>query len=229
LVPDEVLAQGWNHKIKAHFYRAQGEWQQAVSMYTKILEGNPTDAMTYVHRSRSKTRLGDQSGALSDLNQAVNLLPGRPDFLAQRSLIKDAIGDLAGSAVDARFALNLHDQLHVIWAHRAEAKRRLGNYHGALDDATLSLKLDPSLVKALLTRGASHLALGNKKEASRDLAHARKLAPEEGPRVDTLLTSGPEPCLTALPSHGTRVRDAGKCACSELVSVTEASDMLGAF
>lgn len=83
-----VLA--WNpQKVRALV--ASGKYDEAVLLYTKMLDAHPGSYTLYIGRSRAKFLAGDRSGAISDLDHAENLNPNDESIASLRAQIEEGI------------------------------------------------------------------------------------------------------------------------------------------
>lgn len=87
--PASVLPPQNAKKVRALV--AAGKYAEAVTTYTKMIELQPGSYTLYIGRARAKFLAGDRSGALSDLDIAVNLHPGDPSLDAFRAQIEEGV------------------------------------------------------------------------------------------------------------------------------------------
>ncbi|MBP0028437.1 tetratricopeptide repeat-containing serine protease family protein [Roseofilum sp. Guam] len=60
-------------------YAGKEQWQDAIADYSRALELEPQNAFTYGNRGLARSRIGDQEGAISDLQQAAALFDTQAD------------------------------------------------------------------------------------------------------------------------------------------------------
>lgn len=80
----------WNPK-RARALIAAGNFTEALSHYTKMIEQEPASYTLYIGRAKARFLGGDRSGAISDLDFAANLHPNDPLIKGLRSQIEDGL------------------------------------------------------------------------------------------------------------------------------------------
>ncbi len=84
-----------------------GEFDRAVSDYTKALELEPGDALTLNHRGNVRAAKGDLEGAIADYAEAIRVSPGFAMAWKNRALARALRGERAEALADAEAALRL--------------------------------------------------------------------------------------------------------------------------
>ena len=82
----------------------QGNYQGAISDWSKAIEINPQDAIAYYNRGLAKGDLEDYQGAISDYDKVIEINPKLADAYRMRGVNKELIGDLKGACSDWRKA-----------------------------------------------------------------------------------------------------------------------------
>ena len=72
---------------KAETQLTNGQNEESLRTLNDCLEKFPTEALAYQLRAQVREKLGDPSGALTDLNIAVELLPESPEILLSRAVL----------------------------------------------------------------------------------------------------------------------------------------------
>ena len=90
-----------------------GVHKDTIKDCTKALEFNPQNDLAFYNRGSAKIHLNDNYGAISDINQAIDLNP-KSNFISwyylNRGIAKEKIGDLQGACFDWREASYGGDQ-----------------------------------------------------------------------------------------------------------------------
>ena len=73
--------------------RARQTYERAIRMVGEILRVNPRDGDAYVSMANYYAMLGDRSQALKHLQEAMNLNPGVPEYLAIAAVIHNQFGE----------------------------------------------------------------------------------------------------------------------------------------
>jgi len=90
-----------------------GVHKDTIKDCTKALVFNPQNDLAFYNRGSAKIQLNDNYGAISDINQAIDLNP-KSNFISwyylNRGIAKENIGDLQGACLDWREASYGGDQ-----------------------------------------------------------------------------------------------------------------------
>ena len=81
-----------------------GALEDAIAIYTGMLDESPKLALAWANRGACKARLKDWAGALPDLDQALKLDPLATDWLINRAKAKFNLGDSRGAIEDSALA-----------------------------------------------------------------------------------------------------------------------------
>jgi tetratricopeptide (TPR) repeat protein len=88
----------------------QGDYQGAITEYTKAIEINPQDASTYFNRGKAKVKLGDYRGSIADFTKSIQIHPENATAYFNRAYSKGQLQDLKGACDDWRKAADLGDE-----------------------------------------------------------------------------------------------------------------------
>lgn len=128
-------------------------------------------------RGINKAQSSDFSGALLDLNQAIEIDP-RSEFYDYRSYVLDTLGDQTGALKDLDHAIKLNPSFAMAYSNRGIIKFNIGNFHGAINDYDRALALKPDFSNAYTNRGNAKRVIGNIYEAIDDHTLAIRYNPE---------------------------------------------------
>ena len=138
-----------------------------------------------VRLSRAKARWlrGDNATALSELNDALTLVPGLPEAHYLRALVRIAGGDLQGATEDAERAVSAQPANLSFHDARAYAWLKLGRYDDAVDeyDGVLAGLRPENRASGHLGRGIARAALDRVDGARADLETGLRLLPDSEP------------------------------------------------
>jgi tetratricopeptide (TPR) repeat protein/S1-C subfamily serine protease len=132
----------------------------------------------HVIRGLSKEKIGDNQGALQDLNSAIDLNPNGDGFYSFRGLVKIKLGDYPGALKDADQAIALDPNKDLNYMTRAIIKIVLKDSQGALKDANRAIALDPRNPENHNIRGVVRSQFGDNKGAIDDYTKAIELNPK---------------------------------------------------
>jgi tetratricopeptide (TPR) repeat protein len=104
-----------------------GRLQDALTLWTQVVEATPGDAATWSNRGNVRLILGDPEGAIADQTQAMELDPAHLDPHLNRGTAEEALGRWKEAAADYRWILARDPQ-------EAAALYNLGNVRGSLGD-----------------------------------------------------------------------------------------------
>ncbi|MBZ0188100.1 MAG: tetratricopeptide repeat protein, partial [Candidatus Obscuribacterales bacterium] len=126
--------------------------------------GNAADF--YEARSGSKQKMGDYTGALSDLDKAVSLRPKDMFLLKKRAEVREHLGDIDGAIAD----LTLGSEMPGAWANleRARLYCLSGQFEKAIADFDQCLLASSPDSRVYLRRALLHEKLGDLKAAAAD-------------------------------------------------------------
>ena len=82
----------------------QGNYQGAISDWSKAIEINPQDAIAYYNRGLAKGDLEDYQGAISDYTKAIEINPQNANAYVNRGIARESVNDLEGACRDWRKA-----------------------------------------------------------------------------------------------------------------------------
>ena len=130
-----------------------GNLDQAVSGFNKVLEKHPGNADAYKNRGLAYERKGQDDLAFSDYNKAIQLNPRFAEAYNNRGnvYLKRKQMDLAFS--DYNKAIECNPRLSVIYLNRGSAYAEKGQYDTAIADYNKARELNPKDARAYLKRG----------------------------------------------------------------------------
>jgi tetratricopeptide (TPR) repeat protein len=126
-------------------------------------------------RGRSKLSMGDFTGALEDVNKALEMEPGNPIYYNLRALIKVEQGNYHGALEDFSKVVELTPKRFDAYANRATAKFNLRDFKGAIKDLNKTIELNPKGSRGYFSRGTSKYNIGDYYGAIKDFTQSIKL------------------------------------------------------
>ncbi len=154
-----------------------GHLNDAIELYSTLVERLPGFAEGFYKRGNAYNRLGRFVAALADYDQAVALDPSYANAFCNRGTVLERLErwDEALSSYDRALSLNPQDSL----AHynRASVLRALDRIAEALQAYDRALALNPKYVEALVNRGHLLHKLARPAEAAASYARALALVP----------------------------------------------------
>ena len=158
-------------------YRKAGDWDRAISEYTRAININPNYELAYSGRGRcygvDGKREWDQ--ALADYTTANRLNPGEPAYVNNIgsyyfNYARDYERAIAQFSAAIKIAPNA-----LRHRNRGLAYYSLGDYNNALNDFNESIRLDPNNAIVYLRRANVYRAQGKNDLADADVAAYNRL------------------------------------------------------
>lgn len=157
----------------------QGEYAQAIKLFTDALRGNPNLAAAYRLRSRAYLRRGKPGKALADLDQLNKLEPKTPANLLERGRLHAEAGNLDRAIGDFDQAVFCGGRSVEVLVARGRAHAAKGVWELALSDFAAALQLAPEDAAVYYHRGEARLSQSAFDQASADFSEAARLRPDD--------------------------------------------------
>jgi len=151
-----------------------GNYNDAISDFTKSLEIHCCPFEAYYHRGRAKSQLGDYQGAIDDQTKAIIIDPNYALAYQERGIAKQSLGFNQGAMADFNISLKISPNARS-YRCRGAIKLGLADFLGAIEDCNESIKLDSSFPTAYTTRGLAKIHLNQKESGCLDLSKAGEL------------------------------------------------------
>ena len=165
-----------------YFYRAyekfdKGDYNGAISDYTKAIEINPNYADAYNNRGSSKYVLKDYYGAISDFTKAIEINPNDDGYYNNRGIGKSGLKDHNGAIADYTKAIEINPNYADAYNNRGNSKSDLKDYYGAISDFTKAIEINPNSANDYNNRGNSKSDLNDDYGAISDFTKAIEINP----------------------------------------------------
>ena len=138
---------------RGHARKAKGDFDGAITDYSKVIELKPDAAAGYYNRGDAKRLKGDLDGALADYNQAFELKLNVAQAYNNRGEVKRAKKDFDGALIDYNKAIELKPDFFQAYSNRGLLKRITKDFDGALADYDKAIELKPDYAEAYNNRG----------------------------------------------------------------------------
>jgi len=147
-----------------YFYRGydksnKGDYNGAISDYTKAIEINPNFADAYYNRGSSKNDLKDYYGAVSDYTKAIEINPNYGEAYSNRGIGKNVLKDYYGAISDYTKAIEINPNFAKSYYNRGNTKYDLKDYNGAISDYTKAIEINPNFAICYVNRGKAKYGL----------------------------------------------------------------------
>lgn len=168
--PDRIVAD----ERKAAMRRAlQGMALVAVvlgvvyGVYVKFLAPDPAFSSGYMHEKRAQTQAqrGNLTGALAEIEQAIAVWPGNPEWLVLKGVLQQALGQTAAAEVTFAAAQPLFNSPSAFLLARAQNWMAINSLAAALADAQAAVALEPDSALGNLILAQAYEQAGKYREA----------------------------------------------------------------
>ncbi len=147
----------------------EGRLEEALGLWSGVLERSPRDAAAWSNRGNVRLMLGDPSGAIEDQNQAMAIEPDQLDPHLNRGTAEESLGRWREAAADYLWIL-AREPLE------AAALYNLGNVRGSLGDwetaracFSAAAEARPGMAMARSSAALAAFQLGDVATAEHDL------------------------------------------------------------
>ena len=156
---------------------SQGQFQQAVRSYDRVIELKPDFAEAYSNRGNALTNLGQLEEAVASYDQAIELKPGYAQAYSNRGNALTELEQPEAVVDSCDKAIELKLDYAAAYYNRGNALTELEQLEAAVDsyDKAIELKLD--YAEAYSNRGNTLTNLGQREEAVASYDKAIELKP----------------------------------------------------
>ena len=177
-----VMADGvysdWRWQSYEHHHRTVSSGKTLeVHDFDVALEVNQSDFMAFQGRAKARARLGDNLGALKDIDTAMKLSPRLGMNHLVRADLLLSLSNPKGALHECDIACNVEPMNFICFEERAMERCFQRDYRGALLDLDRVDLLNPESICSLKLRGLVHERLGDRLGATRDHQRYWKLDP----------------------------------------------------
>jgi tetratricopeptide (TPR) repeat protein len=149
-------------------YLIRGEYDLAITNYSKAIAGDLRDAAAYNERSNAKALKNDLNGALIDANVAISIDSTKENFYTDRGYTKVLLKQYKAAIKDFNTSLRMEPNPKA-YADRGIAYSMMNQHQKAIEDYTKALEFNQEDAEILYYRGISYKALAKKAAACTDL------------------------------------------------------------
>jgi tetratricopeptide (TPR) repeat protein len=162
----------------------KGDWDGAISDYTKAIELDPQDAVAYRDRGDAKAKKEDWDGAIADYSVTVSLDPKDDLAYSDSGDAKAKKEDWDGAIADYSKAIEIDPKDAFYYSSRGDAEDKKGDSDGTILDYTKAIELKPDADYFYVFRGVAKIEKGDYGGASEDFTQAIKLSPNNNEAYD---------------------------------------------
>jgi tetratricopeptide (TPR) repeat protein len=170
---DKSIELGGSGYVPYYKYR-----DEAAARLATLTNGTKT-ADEWIKSAIAKEDNGDNSGAVNDCNNALQINPRSAWAYNVRGVAKKNLKDYAGAAADYDQALAINSKYQVVYFNRGLVKYYLGKYEESILDNDQAILLNPKDQDAYVNRGLAKNYLGRYNDAIVDYDRAIELDPKD--------------------------------------------------
>jgi tetratricopeptide (TPR) repeat protein len=149
-----------------------GQYNQAVSDYTTLLNRDPKNPIFYAHRGLAHAALDEISAANADCDHAISISPSNAHLYDIRGVANTLLRDFDNARRDFATALTLDPKFARSYFDRGKMYFQLQDYDSAIKDFTSAIKVDSEFAEAYVSRAETYQKMGKSQLAFRDFASA---------------------------------------------------------
>lgn len=166
-------------QVRGDFSTAQREFPEALDDYTRAIELDPKEALSYSKRGVVYLRMERYRESLADLDRAVALKPSNATALTNRAVVRLQLVDYGGAVADANRAIALGMAHPVVYRTRGEIWQRSDLPALAEADYGKALALDARDAETYWLRAALRWGQNRFAEAVADVERYIELTPDD--------------------------------------------------
>lgn len=148
------------------------DYQDAIAIYTQVLNLDPTNTEAHNRRSTALSAVGEYEAAFQDLYQAADTYLHEPSLLPQTESTVEPVNIEPSSPQTETTAAQFEEQ--------GLEKLQQGDFLGAIEAFNQVLNLNINNAKVLVCRGLAYRQLADNLSAINDLKRALQLFSEQG-------------------------------------------------
>lgn len=160
---------------RADTHYTQGNYEEAITAYSKTLDTKPNNFHALYNRGRSYEELGDFQNAEKDFLTALKIEPRNTQLLLSLSNIFQKQKNHNSALLYAEQATEVAGAPAQAYFMKARALHQMGNTQEAMREYTAAVSIDKNYGQAYYYRGILKLAMDNKRGGCDDIRTAIKL------------------------------------------------------
>jgi tetratricopeptide (TPR) repeat protein len=133
--------------LRGNIYKAKGDLGKAIKDYSKAIEVDPKNLVSYEYRALAYQANEELEKAIDDINKAIGLNPddaAEAALYSNRALVNLGKGESQKALNDCNEAIRLHPRYAWAYKNRALIHETLGQYVLALSDFSRAVELAPN-------------------------------------------------------------------------------------
>jgi len=156
----------------------KGNFPQAESYWTQIIEEFPTNAAAWSNRGNSRVSQNKLNEAIADYNKAIELAPGVTDPFLNRGAALEGLGKWEEAIADYNHILEIDPNDAMAYNNRGNAEAGLGKWDLAIADYKKSADTAPNFAFARANYALALYQNGEKDKALREMRNIIRKYPQ---------------------------------------------------
>jgi tetratricopeptide (TPR) repeat protein len=158
-------------------YYKTGQYDEAISEYTKVIEINPKVAEAYGNRGLAYGRKGQYDLAIADFNKAIEINPKVAEVYGNRAIAYGRKGQHDLAIADFNKVIEINPRDAIAYGSRGIAYRTKGQHDLAIADFNKAIEINPRDAIAYRNRGIAYGMKGQHDLAIADFNKAIEINP----------------------------------------------------
>ena len=147
LPEDEILC------IKGEIERSQGNYNEAIDLFTKAIQLNSNSFKAFFNRAFTFDKIGLYNQSINDYTSSINIRQNNSFCYYNRGITYNKIGNYEKSIHDFSKAIEIEPNKPEFFFNRACLYKNTKQYQNAINDYTVVIKLFPKLYTPVYNRG----------------------------------------------------------------------------
>jgi len=157
---------------------AAGDFQEAVALYSRVIDDDPRNIEAYLARAEVYVRMEEFDNALADFNQVLRIDENNINAYNNRGNHYARQGDFLLALDDYNTALDLAPENSLLYFNRGNAFRQIGANRQAIANYNRVIQLSPDNPLAYTNRGIAFANLEEYDTAIDSFSRAIEIAPD---------------------------------------------------
>jgi len=153
------------------------QYSEAVEYFSRVIELDSMDLITYFDRGFTKELMNDFEGAIADFSLQISIDSSSTDSYFLRGMVKERIGDTLGAIADYSKVIGLEYDNADAHFFKGRGFATYDNWKAALNEYSIAITINPEHGLAYAYRAWVLIEMGNKKAALKDLEWSEKYEP----------------------------------------------------
>jgi tetratricopeptide (TPR) repeat protein len=160
-------------------YSNKGNYDLAISDYTKAIELEPNESEGYILRGMEYRMKGDLDQALIDFDSAIRIDPkAEPAYMGRGNVLLHK-REYDKAIINYNKVLQLNPNSKDAYQFRGLTYAEMGSYDFAINDYDAAIKIDPDFANAYSARGEAYSKKGEYSKAISDYKKKLSLRPND--------------------------------------------------